>query len=448
MVYFVVPSALKNLVLVVASLIFYAWGEPKYVYLMIALVIIGYIAGIVIHKYRGKTLGKVTYLVSLLLCFFALGFFKYADFFIESFGRVTGISVKLLGIALPIGISFYVFQLVSYLVEVKRENVAPQKNIINMFAYVTMFPQLIAGPIVRYNQIEKQLVSRTYNLEKIRAGITRFALGLGKKVLIANQLAELCDIIKASHDKSILFMWIYGVATALYIYYDFSGYSDMAIGLGSILGFNFPENFNYPFISGSITEFWRRWHMTLGGWFRDYVYIPMGGNRVGICRLILNILTVWMLTGLWHGAATNFLLWGLLFGVILLIEKLWLGKKLEKTLVLKHVYVLLLLVFTFVIFAADNVGAGFEQIGGMFGLGGLPLSSLETKYYFRSYISVLLMAVLGATPLIKDMFGKLKKNISEKWLAFVEPALVIAILALSTAYIVDGSFNPFLYFRF
>lgn len=448
LVYFLVPKVLKNVVLILASLLFYAWGEPRYVILMTIIVLVGYVAGIIMEKYREKILGKIAYISALFICLATLGFFKYADFFIESFGKVTGISIKVLGIALPIGISFYIFQLISYLIDVKRASVKAQKNIIYMFAYVTMFPQLIAGPIVRYKDIESQLGDRRYSFRQVREGITRFAIGLSKKMLIANQLAALCDIIRISSSKSVLFMWVYAFATALYIYYDFSGYSDMAIGLGKILGFKFPENFNYPFISKSITEFWRRWHMTLGSWFRDYVYIPMGGSRVSKVRLVLNILVVWMLTGLWHGAAWNFVLWGLIFAILLAIEKLWLGRLLENTIIIKRIYVILALVLSFVIFAANSIPEAFSYIKSMFGLGGLPFSTSETMYYLRSYVSIFLMALMGATPVIRDLALRLKGKMSEKCLAFIEPLFVILIIALSSAYIVDGSFNPFLYFRF
>ena len=446
--YFLVPNILKNAVLVLASLIFYAWGEPRYVILMTIIVLVGYLAGLIIEKRKGTLVGKIAYVSALFLCLAALGFFKYADFFIESFGSVTGISVKVLGIALPIGISFYVFQLISYIIDVKRGIVKAQKNIINMFTYVSLFPQLIAGPIVRYQDVEGDLSNRSHSFAKVREGITRFVIGLGKKMLIANQLAELADIIKLSQDKSVVFMWIYAIVTALYIYYDFSGYSDMAIGLGRILGFNFPENFNYPFISKSVSEFWRRWHMTLGGWFRDYVYIPMGGSRVNKPRLIFNIFTVWALTGLWHGAAINFVLWGLMFAVLLAIEKLFLLKFLHGKTLISRIYVLLALSISFVIFAADSVTAGVEYIGAMFGFEGLPLMSAETKYYLRSYISVIVMALIGATPYVKNLASGFKEKMSEKCLAFVEPIIVLIILFLSTAYIVDGSFNPFLNFRF
>ncbi len=448
LVYFITPGKLKNLVLVLASLIFYGWGEPVYVILMTGIVCMGYVAGILIERYRGKMIGKIAYISALFLCLAVLAFFKYADFFIYNLGKISGITFKILGIALPVGISFYVFQLISYVIDVKREDVKAQKNIINMFAYVSMFPQLIAGPIVRYKDIEGELEGRKHTFKQIRTGIVRFTIGLGKKILIANQLATLTDIIGTAENRSLIFVWMYAIATTLYIYYDFSGYSDMAIGLGSILGFKFPENFNYPFISKSITEFWRRWHMTLGGWFRDYVYIPMGGNRVSEKKLIFNILVVWTLTGLWHGAAWNFVLWGLLFAILLILEKMWLGDILEKTVIFKRIYVIFALLISFVIFSSENISQGVTYIKEMLGFGGLPLTNDITVYYAHSYITIFAVALIGATPLIKNMVCKIKKHLSEKILVVLEPVFVILIVALSTAYVVDGSFNPFLYFRF
>jgi len=300
--YFAVPKALKNTVLLLFSLSFYAWGEPMYVFLMIATVGVNYILGLLIEKFRGKTLSKIFVILSVALSLAVLGYFKYADFFIENFNAVTGLSVKLLNIALPIGISFYTFQILSYTVDVYRGTVKAQKNPITLGAYISLFPQLIAGPIVRYSDVEKQLNERTHSFDKFSLGIRRFIFGLSKKIILANTLGELCEAFNMASDKSVLFYWLYVIAFMLQIYFDFSGYSDMAIGLGKMLGFDFMENFRYPFISRSISEFWRRWHISLGSWFRDYVYIPMGGNRVKKLRLLLNIFTVWFLTGFWHGA--------------------------------------------------------------------------------------------------------------------------------------------------
>ena len=447
--YFVVPKRLKNTVLMLVSLFFYAWGEPKYVLLMAATILVNYGAGLLIEKFRGKVLSKVFVVLSVVLCLASLGYFKYADFFIENFNAATGLSLPLLRIALPIGISFYTFQILSYTVDVYRGDVPAQKNLINLAAYVTMFPQLIAGPIVRYSDIEKQLVSRTHSLEKFSLGVRRFVIGLAKKILIANTLGELCNIFRASNEKAVLYYWLYAVAFALHVYFDFSGYSDMAIGLGKIFGFDFLENFNYPFISASATEFWRRWHISLGSWFRDYVYIPMGGNRVSKPRWFFNILVVWLLTGFWHGAAWNFIVWGLFFAVLLVVEKLFLLNLLKKTKVLKRVYIALAVLISFVIFNASDMGEAFAYIGGMFGAGSIPLINSEMMYYIRSYAVVLILALVGSTPVVKSFALKLESSARfGKVIKTLEPVAIAVLIVVMTAYLVDGSFNPFLYFRF
>lgn len=396
-VYFLTPARFRNAVLLLASLIFYAWGEPKYVLLMLASILSGYGFGLLQERYRGQKGAKLFCGLSVAVSLSFLLYFKYADFFLENFNAATGLGVPLLRIALPIGISFYTFQIISYTVDVYRGEPA-QKNLIHLAAYVAMFPQLIAGPIVRYSDIAQQLEHRSHSTALAAEGVRRFLIGLGKKILIANQLGELCSVFRASDEKSVLFYWLYAVAFALHIYFDFSGYSDMAIGLGKVFGFHFLENFNYPYISASITEFWRRWHMSLGTWFRDYVYIPLGGNRVGRARQLLNILVVWMLTGFWHGAAWNFVVWGLMFAVLLIMEKLWLLKPLSKCRPLAHLYVVFFVVISFVIFNAENMGQALSDIGGLFGAGGIPLVSAEAVYCLRSFALVLILAVLGATP--------------------------------------------------
>ena len=456
--YFIVPKAFKNAVLFVASLLFYAWGEPEYVLLMTASIIIGYVSGLLIEAFRKKGLSKIFLGISAVLNLGSLAYFKYADFFIENFNAVTGLSIPLLKIALPIGISFYTFQILSYTVDVYRGDVKAQKNIIALGTYVAMFPQLIAGPIVRYSAIERELSERKHNVENFALGIRRFIFGLAKKVLIANILGELCDIFKTSDDKAVLFYWLYAIAFALHIYFDFSGYSDMAIGLGRIMGFHFAENFDYPYISGSVTEFWRRWHMSLGSWFRDYVYIPLGGNRVPKARWFFNIFVVWMLTGLWHGASFNFIVWGLFFAVLLVLEKLWLLKKLEKSKVFSHIYVLFAVMISFVIFNAADMKEAFAYIGGMFGAGGVPLVSAEFVYYLKSYGPVLLLAAVLATPITKRIAQKVEgvssdeaagqETFGRKIFNFLEPVILLALMLVITAYLADGSFNPFLYFRF
>ena len=440
LLYFVTPKKLTNLTLLISSLVFYAWGEPRLVLLMLITVSVGYVFGILT-----EFVPKVKKLWLILAVCIELGFlvyFKYVDFFIYNFNAVTGLSIPLLQVALPIGISFYTFQILSYNVDVYRGDVPAQRNPINLAAYIALFPQLIAGPIVRYSHIEKELQHRTHSFEKCAEGVRRFVLGLSKKILIANVLGELCDTFKASDDKSVAFYWIYAIAFCLHVYFDFSGYSDMAIGLGKIFGFTFMENFNYPFISKSATEFWRRWHISLGSWFRDYVYIPMGGSRVGKFRMFFNIFVVWMLTGFWHGAAWNFIIWGLYFAVLLIIEKMFILKYLNKSKVLSHIYLLFFVIISFVIFNAASMGEAFSYIGSMFGFGDIPLSSAETLYYLRSYIVVFAVAIIGATPVPKILANK------AKFTKYVEPLVLLVLLAVCTAYLVDGSFNPFLYFRF
>ncbi len=449
LLYFIAPKKLKNTVILLSSLFFYAWGEPKYVILMVASITIGYILGLLIEKFKGKTLSKVFLAVSVIFSIGALGYFKYADFFIGNFNAVTGLSMPLLRIALPIGISFYTFQLLSYTIDVYRGDTPAQKNPITLAAYISLFPQLIAGPIVRYSDVALQLENRTHTFAKTSDGIRRFILGLSKKILIANALGELCDIFRDSEDKSVLFFWLYAIAFTLHIYFDFSGYSDMAIGLGKIMGFNFMENFNYPYISKSVTEFWRRWHMSLGSWFRDYVYIPLGGNRVSKPRQFFNILVVWLLTGFWHGAEWNFPVWGLYFAVLLLIEKSFLLEKLKKSKVISHIYVMLLVIISFVIFNADGMGQAFSDLSGMFGFAGLPAVSGEVIYYLKSYLLVIMIAIIGATPLPKKLIEKIReKDTGNKVINVIEPVVCIILFVMITAYLVDGSFNPFLYFRF
>ena len=447
--YFIVPKVLKNTVLLLASLYFYHWGEPKYVVLMVVSIAVGYVMGLLIGKFHGKPLSKVFLWISVVFDLILLGYFKYMDFFITNINVVTGLSLPLLRIALPIGISFFTFQILSYKVDVYRGNVPAQKNPLHLGAYIAMFPQLIAGPIVRYADVAAQLENRTHTIDKISAGACRFILGLGKKILIANALGELCDIFKASGDKSVLFYWLYGISFCLHVYFDFSGYSDMAIGLGKIFAFDFLENFNYPYISRSATEFWRRWHMSLGSWFRDYVYIPLGGNRVPKWRWFFNISVVWMLTGFWHGASWNFIIWGLYFAVLLVIEKMWLLKPLEKTQIISRIYTLFFVLISFVIFNAADMGEAFAYIGGMFGAGGIPFVSAEFVYYLRSFAVVLVIAIIGATPLPKNLVLKLRRNEkAAKVLNVIEPIFLLGLLIVMTAYLVDGSFNPFLYFRF
>ena len=423
-IYFAAPKSWRNGILLLSSLIFYGWGEPKYLILMVASIVAFYGFGLAIEHGKRK---KFWLTLSVVTGVVLLGVFKYAGFF-------TG---GLISLALPIGISFYLFQCMSYGVDVYRGTVPAQRNLISFGAYVSMFPQLIAGPIVRYTDIAPQLDDRKTTWEDVAYGIRRFLLGLGKKVLLANQLGLLTEIYRNSGEKSVLFAWIYAIAFSLQIYFDFSGYSDMAIGLGRILGFRFLENFHYPYLSSCITEFWRRWHMSLGSWFRDYVYIPLGGNRKHQLR---NILVVWMLTGLWHGASWNFVVWGLFFGVLLTAEKFLPTEKLPKA--LHRGLTLLAVVISFVIFNAQDLPQALRDVGGLFG--GQPLVTGETLYYLRSYGGVLLLSLVGATPLMKNLVSWMPARL----VSILEPVVLVGLLIVCTAYLVDGSFNPFLYFRF
>ena len=448
--YFLVPMRWKNTVLLLASLFFYAWGEPKFVVFMLASIVQGYVLARLVEKYRAdRGRAKLFLTLSLVFSLGLLGYCKYADFFLSGFNALTGLHIPLLRVALPIGISFYTFQILSYVVDVYRGDVKAQRNFIDLAAYIAMFPQLIAGPIVRYSDIASQLEHRTHSLADVAAGARRFVLGLGKKVLLANVFYELITTFKASGDRSVLFYWLYAAACVLNIYFDFSGYSDMAIGLGRIFGFRYLENFDYPYISASITEFWRRWHMSLGTWFRDYLYIPLGGSRCSRIRHIFNILVVWMATGFWHGAAWNFVFWGLFYAVLLMAEKFFLLPALKKWRVLPHVYVLLAVTLGFVLFDAASLKDALHQLGTLFGAGTASGLGTEALYMLRSYGVVLALAALGATPLPAMLWKKVQEAKSlAPVLTVAEPLCTFALLALCTAFLVDGSFNPFLYFRF
>ena len=446
--YFAVPIKLKNTVLLIFSLFFYAWGGVTYALFMVIAILLGYIFGLLIEKFRGEKISKLFVSLGVATIISFMLYFKYTDFFIDNFNKITGLSVPLQKIVLPIGISFYTFQIISYVVDVYRGEKA-QKNPINLAAYVAMFPQLIAGPIVRYSDVARELETRTHSIDEAGEGTRRFILGLAKKVLIANSMYDLSELIYAADEKTVLLYWLYGISTSLYIYFDFSGYSDMAIGLGKIFGFHFLENFNYPFISRSATEFWRRWHMSLGSWFRDYLYIPLGGNRVPKWRWFINIFAVWLFTGFWHGAAWNFILWGLFFGVLLVIEKFWLLKYLEKSQVLSRIYILLAVIMSFIVFQIPTLGEAFTYIGGLFGAGGISFASAETLYYLRSYAVLLIAALVGSTPLIKKLAIRFSE--SEKFAKVsnvLEVIMLVILLVVVTAFLVDSSSNPFLYFRF
>ena len=438
--YYLLPDRFKNGLLLAVSLVFYAWGEPKYVALMIFSILAYYFYGLAIEKSSHK---KLWLTASILTGALLLGIFKYCDFFIDSFNGIFGTSLPLLRLALPIGISFYTFQCMSYTIDVYRGDTKAQRDLVSFGAYVALFPQLIAGPIVRYVDVEKELRRRSHSFDNFLQGLPRFLIGLGKKVILANNLGLLTELYRQSTDKSVLFAWLYAIAFTLHIYFDFSGYSDMAIGLGRIFGFRFPENFDYPYISRSVTEFWRRWHKTLGGWFRDYVYIPLGGNRVSKARWVVNILAVWMLTGLWHGAAWNFVVWGLFFALLLITEK-WVPNLQKLPGWLRHSYVLLAVIISFVIFNASSMNQAGNDLAAMFGIGGLPLRSQSGMYYLRSYGLVLLLSAIGATPLPKLLLRRIPQQV----ITALQPVALGLLLLICTAYLVDGSFNPFLYFRF
>ena len=443
-VYFAVPGKWKNGALLLSSLIFYGWGEPKLLFLMVFTIALFYVCGLAIGRAEGQEQKKFWLTVSIVISVALLGLFKYADFFIGSVNSVTGLSLPFLKLALPVGISFYTFQCLSYTIDVYRGNVPPQKNPVSFGAYVALFPQLIAGPIVRYVDVARELEHRTHSWENMALGLRRFLVGLGKKVILADNFALLMKLFRESGEKSVLFYWMYAIAFALNIYFDFSGYSDMAIGLGRIFGFHFIENFNYPYLSKSVTEFWRRWHMSLGSWFRDYVYIPMGGNRVSRGRWVFNILTVWMLTGLWHGAAWNFVLWGLLFAALLLTEK-WVPALQKLPGFLRHGYTLLAVVLSFVLFNAESISQAAGDFAGLFGFGGLPLVSAPALYYLRSYGVLFFIGFLGATPVVRDAAARISRT---KVGLVLESVAMLLLLLVCTAYLVDGSFSPFLYFRF
>ena len=449
--YFLVPQRcryLRNLVLLAFSLAFYACGGPKFLLLMLLSIAINYAGGLLAGPAHRPSTRRLGMTLAVVLGLALLGWFKYAGFFGEMIHALLPV-IPVPQVTLPIGISFFTFQGLSYVIDVYRGDAAVQRDPLKLALYIAFFPQLVAGPIVRYTTVAEEIDERHESVSEFSAGAVRFLFGLGKKMLLANAVARIADAAFAAVMPSVLFAWLGAVAYTFQIYFDFSAYSDMAIGLGRMFGFHFLENFNYPYVARSVTEFWRRWHISLGSWFRDYVYIPLGGSRCSRSRWLLNVFLVWGLTGLWHGAAWNFVLWGLFFAVLLAAEKLWYGHGLEKTRLLKHLYMFPLLAVSFVLFNAADLPAAGQQIAALFGFGGLPASGVESLYYLRSYAVVLLIALLGATPLPAKAVQRLREtSVGSAVLSVAEPVALVLLLALCTAYLVDGSFNPFLYFRF
>lgn len=443
--YFVVPKKFRNIILLMFSVLFYFYGEPKYILLMLIEVLISYVVGLLIDKYKSKNILIIGIFIHVLL----FGIFKYFNFVIINVNNLFHSNLNLLNVVLPIGISFYTFQIISYEIDVYNKKVNVQSNILKYFLYVFLFPQLIAGPIVRYQDVNNEIDNRNVTFEMFANGLRRFIIGLSKKVIIANNLGELCNIYLNLGDKSVLFTWIFAISYMLQIYFDFSGYSDIAIGLGKMLGFNFPENFNYPYMAKSITDFWRRWHMTLSSWFRDYVYIPLGGNKKGVLKQIRNILIVWSLTGLWHGASWNFIVWGLYFGILLILEKFILKKYFSNVpKFIKGIYTLFLVMISFVIFQGDNLSNDFNIIKGLFGLNGELFINNVTLYYLKGYVLFIVLGVISSTNYVKNLVIKISNGKGKKIINILEPIYLLILLIIVTMYLIDSSYNPFLYFRF
>lgn len=455
-VYFVVPKKLRNAVLFIASLIFYAWGEPIYIVIMLFSTVVDYTHGLLVSRFKKSGDIKKAKLVvasSMIINLSLLCFFKYSDFFISNINTLFDAGIPLLKMALPIGISFYTFQTMSYTIDVYRGQAEAQRNIISFGAYVALFPQLIAGPIVQYKTIATQLNHRIESVDMFSDGVSRFMMGLGKKVLLANNIGFLWNQISNMDLQTLptVTAWIGIVAFSFQIYFDFSAYSDMAIGLGKMFGFTFLENFNYPYMSKSITEFWRRWHISLGTWFREYVYIPLGGNKKGFGKQIRNILIVWLLTGIWHGASWNFIAWGVYFGIILIIEKLFLLRYLEKSpIFIQRIYTLIVVLFSWVIFALDDFSLVLQYFKAMFGLNQGAFIDAQTGYLLYTNLILLIILILASTGYPKKLAEKLFLKLKSKPLAIqiVKNVVFIGVFILSVAYLVDASYNPFLYFRF
>ena len=450
-IYFLLPHKFRNLWMFLAGLLFYAWGEPVYLWIMVLSTLIDYTAGFVMsvfdHKPKIRTL---CLLVSVVLNVGLLSIFKYSGFFVSTVNSLFGLSIDIPNIILPIGISFYTFQSMSYTIDLYMRNIPVQKNPITFATYVTLFPQIVAGPIVRYADVQNEIDSRTISIDLVGEGVAIFVKGLAKKILLANNIGALWSVVKAQpiEELPVLTAWLGILAFTFQIYFDFSGYSDMAVGLGKVLGFNFPQNFNFPYVSKSISEFWRRWHITLGTWFREYVYIPLGGNRKGLPRTLINLFITWMLTGFWHGASWNFVLWGVYFGIIIILERLFLGKWLKKIpAFLQIAYSFILVVFGWVMFEFDKLSNVFAFFKAMFGGNGTGLSDSNTGYYFVSYIVIFILCIFLSIDTSKKLFDNFKAKFP-KISQVIIPVLIVALLIVCTAYLVDATYNPFLYFRF
>lgn len=451
--YYLCPAKARNLLLLLASLIFYAWGEPAYILVMVSSIIINYLAGRLVSMYKEKLMpakAKAAFIIPVIINICILFFFKYTDFFLQTINNTGFTKIPLIGIVLPIGISFYTFQTISYIADVYMGTTKAQKNLINFAMYVSMFPQLIAGPVVRYGQVRNEISSRKLSSENTAFGLQKFITGLGKKVIFANQAGELWKEISAitASGNSVLLAWLGAIAYTFQIYFDFSGYSDMAVGMGQMLGFNFPENFNYPYQSRSITEFWRRWHISLSTWFKEYVYIPLGGSRKGFARQALNLFIVWALTGLWHGAAWNFVIWGIYFFILLLIEKCFLLKLLEKIpKAIHHIYALFFIIAGWVIFACGDINEPYNYIKALAGAG-VPLFNNYAVYKLYTNILLLIIMAAASTKLPLYIFNKLTTKLNETACFWIKAVFTFIILITSMALIISGSYNPFLYFRF
>jgi alginate O-acetyltransferase complex protein AlgI len=451
LLYYISPKGLRNPILLISSLIFYAWGEPIYILLMIfSIISMFFFAKTIDKKRENKFISKVFFILAVTLCLGILGFFKYYGFIVTNLNMAFGINLRIFDLPLPIGISFYTFQILSYVIDVYLGKVEVQKKIVPFAMYVTMFPQLIAGPIVRYSDVVYEIKNRKENFALFGEGVECFINGLIKKVLLANNIGLVWKAVKPipMNDLSILESWIGIVAFFFQIYFDFSGYSDMAIGLGKMFGFNFKENFNYPYISKSITEFWRRWHISLGTWFKEYLYIPLGGNKNGLRRQCRNIIIVWTLTGIWHGANWNFLIWGLYFGIFIVVEKLWLLEKLEKLpSFIGHIYVLLIVIVGWVFFEFENLSIAFGFIKNMFGLNGNSIISDKAIYLLYTNIIMFIIVSLASTPIVKEIKEKILAN--NKLYTYIGLGFLYFIaLILCTSSLVNESYNPFLYFKF